>query len=689
MADNVLIEVTETIDAVEVAASVVVNEYSVAVTDGATGPQGIQGEQGPIGPAGTTDHDLLLNVRIAASGVTGGHINDQAQSIAGIKTFANGIDTTIATADRIQIDIAATPAASVPGLMQWNATDGTLDIGMPNDVTMQVGQEMFAKVVNRTGSTISNGKAVYFNGRLGNRPTIALAKSDAHATSCVAGLTTQDIEDGDEGYVTIVGYVRQIKTNYAGWTAGARLFISKDTAGELTIVEPVAPHHADVLGTVGIVGAAGIGSILVGIERHFALEDLSDVDGTPLTTSGQIPVWDNTTKYFDFDKNINNYSTIAKVEELQTATKEPTGFTNNSAINVSFNSTTKKITLTGTFKAYWRGVEIAALVNGWVSEAILPGAEIPVAPYYLYYDGTNFIWSTLPWAFDMLQIAYVNYTAAGAFIFAQRECHGFMDHTCHEAFHDNIGTFLESGGDISGVTLNSTTVAFRRPDISATTIKDEDLGSVLAAKTDKLYNRIALTLTGIVAFTLDAADIVPITSNNNPDYNRFVSPNWIQTPMPNNSYMCLWKIAVPVTSDAASQKYRYIWIQGQQQGTLASQQALTPLNLNLGNLTLFAPEFVFVARVIIRFTSNNWSVTQIDKLTGSRALTVSSTGGFLSTVTTDSTLTGNGTAGDPLSVNVGILAAGREHADNAAALLANLSVGDFYRTGDIVKVVHL
>jgi len=47
------------------------------------------------------------------------------------------------------------------------------------DITLQIGQEMFTKVRNNVpATTISNGKVVYFNGRVGNRPTVALAKGD-------------------------------------------------------------------------------------------------------------------------------------------------------------------------------------------------------------------------------------------------------------------------------------------------------------------------------------------------------------------------------------------------------------------------------------------------------------------------------------------------------------------------------
>lgn len=222
----------------------------------------------------------------------------------------------------IQFDAAAEPLETAEGLLQWNDTDGTLDLGMHGgEIIQQVGQELFVKVRNDEESTIENGKVVYISGRTGLFPDVKLARSDAEATSEVLGIATHDIAaTGDKfGYVTTMGYVRGIKTNYTGtgvwgttWVAGDRLWLSKTDAGVLTNVEPAVPHHSDSVGRVGIIGAAQ-GSILVMINRHKTLEELSDVDGTALTTTGQFPSWNQTTGYFDFDKNISNYAATVHV----------------------------------------------------------------------------------------------------------------------------------------------------------------------------------------------------------------------------------------------------------------------------------------------------------------------------------------------------------------------------------------
>jgi hypothetical protein len=115
--------------------------------------------------------------------------------------------------------------------------------------------------------------------------------------------------------------------------------------------------------------------------------------------------------------------------------------------------------------------------------------------------------------------------------------------------------------------------------------------------------------------------------------------------------MCIWQIGIPTTSDTQSQKYKYIYLQGQSNGTLASQQALQISNLALSALLSLSPEFVFLNRIILRYSSSNWTLTQVDAIQGTKNLQVTSpAGNYLSSVATDATLTGNGTLSTPLSV---------------------------------------
>jgi len=336
-------------------------------------------------------------------------------------------------------------------------------------------------------------------------------------------------------------------------------------------------------------------------------------------------------------------SDLVKFNNNLNLTKEPTGFTNNSAIDVSYDSTTRKITLTGTFEAYYKGNKITELVSGWESDA---HANVN-GNYFLYYDG-SFHFTTTAWTYDSLHIAYIQFDTHKIGV---REPHGFMNWQSHLEFHNTVGTYLSSGGDLSAYVLNSTTVANRRPNISSTVLYDEDLQSSLAALTSKLYTHRYLSGAAIRSFNVDQADII---ANNGsvPYWNQNNAGNWQQTLFTNNEYGAIFIVAIPTTSDTNSQKYRYMFVQPQQVSTtLAAIQALTPTSLTHGDSSALVSEFCFVGKIIIQATGSNWSIVSVEKLTGTRLTQVASpSGNYLSTVTHNSSLSGEGTPSNPLSV---------------------------------------
>ncbi|MGA2433934.1 MAG: hypothetical protein ABSG25_01475 [Bryobacteraceae bacterium] len=131
---------------------------------------------------------------------------------------------------------------------------------------------------------------------------------------------------------------------------------------------------------------------------------------------------------------------------------------------------------------------------------------------------------------------------------------------------------------------------------------------------------------------------------------------WTQTAMTNASYQTIWLAAMPCTSDTGSQNYRFIWIQGQANNTvLATEQALTPSSVNLGTLSTYVPELVFIAKVIINYTpggGGNWTIEEVDIITGTKySQSSSGNGTFLTAVSTNSSLSGAGTASSPLAIS--------------------------------------
>lgn len=135
-------------------------------------------------------------------------------------------------------------AASVRvGEAVWSASGGTLDLGLEYGVTMQIGQETYARVENSTGTTIPNGTAVGFAG-VGANNTLSVAPYLANGSSptlYILGVMTHDLPNsGQLGYCTVWGHVRGINTN--AFNVGDVLYASPAVAGGFTNVKPTAPN---------------------------------------------------------------------------------------------------------------------------------------------------------------------------------------------------------------------------------------------------------------------------------------------------------------------------------------------------------------------------------------------------------------------------------------------------------------
>lgn len=234
------------------------------------------------------------------------------QTIAGgTPLFSTGINTAY-----VQIDTAATPIASAPGLFQWNAVEDTVDLNA-NGVTYQLGQEIAPLVRNTSGSTITNGTPVMFAGTIGGSGRILVTPAVADGSipsSYILGILTEDIINNADGHATSFGKVRDLDTSgtpYSEtWVDGDILYVDPVTPGGLTNTKPSAPDSQIFVGVV-IYAHATNGSIFARPSWRGLVTDLDDVNGTPLTTTGQIMVWDQANQFFDFTNNISDFLTVA------------------------------------------------------------------------------------------------------------------------------------------------------------------------------------------------------------------------------------------------------------------------------------------------------------------------------------------------------------------------------------------
>lgn len=129
------------------------------------------------------------------------------------------------------------------GSMSWNDTDQTLDLGMEYGVIQQVGQEIYARVGNTTGSTIANGAVVGFAGAATNALLVSPYLADgSEPTLHILGVMPHELPDnGQKGYCCTWGFVRGIDTS--AFSAGDLLYASPTTAGALTKTKPTAPNN--------------------------------------------------------------------------------------------------------------------------------------------------------------------------------------------------------------------------------------------------------------------------------------------------------------------------------------------------------------------------------------------------------------------------------------------------------------
>lgn len=196
------------------------------------------------------------------------------------------------SAGQITFDQTPTGAAGV-GVMRWNDTDGTLDVGLKGgNVTLQVGQEMVARVVNKTGADLleANYQAVRISSAQGQRLAVQLAQGNNDLNSVdTIGIVTETITNNQEGFITILGQVKGINTTGSlqgeTWVDGDVLYLSPSVAGGITNVKPSAPNHMLVIGYVEYAHAQH-GKIYVKVQNGYELEELHDVAPLPYINNG-------------------------------------------------------------------------------------------------------------------------------------------------------------------------------------------------------------------------------------------------------------------------------------------------------------------------------------------------------------------------------------------------------------------
>ncbi len=174
------------------------------------------------------------------------------------------------------IDLAVTTSPITVNVFESFGSDGTLTLD----------------AVNKTGSTILKGSAVYISGAQGSRPKISLALADTNVTTSLAiGIAIADIPNNLDGTVITNGIVTGLNTS--AFSEGDKVFLSPTVPGGITKIIPTSPNNVVAIGTI-IDAHNTQGKIFVSIQYTSKLDRLVDVAITSPTNNDAL-VYDSVT----------------------------------------------------------------------------------------------------------------------------------------------------------------------------------------------------------------------------------------------------------------------------------------------------------------------------------------------------------------------------------------------------------
>jgi hypothetical protein len=318
------------------------------------------------------------------------------------------VSRSISNVDYIDFDTGSVQPGWKSGRVFWDNTDGALSVyNAEVDVTLQVGQENWTRVSNRTGATILNGTVVRLSGAHGDVPEVERAQSvkvsgSVNLQNQILGVATHDIETDSKGYITTQGLVRGVNTN--AFNEGDTLFVGTGSAGGIQNVPPVAPYEIIPIGVCVKAGPGGSGIIYVAVQEPIDFSDLSSalVDGTysygdlwTFKLSGSSGVWAHTNQLS------GSYGITGSLNITQGVTGSLFG-TASWARNVASSSfaTSASFALTA---SYLSGYASAFPFNG---NAVISGSLTVTGSVSVTQGITGSLFGTSSWSINAISSSY-------------------------------------------------------------------------------------------------------------------------------------------------------------------------------------------------------------------------------------------------------------------------------------------
>ena len=281
----------------------------------------------------TTSANVGANVQLTTTGLFVGNstINSIINSTQLISNSVFFYPTNTAL-----VTVANTSESSV----YYDSTSHAMMIYADDPSTpLYVGQQQLARVVNKSGSTLTYGTPVYLSGVQGNRPTVSPAQANSTAFDVVGLVATKaGIANNAEGFVLTNGILQNVST--VAYTAGSILWLA-NTAGNLTGTQPSYPDYQTQVGQA--LNSTTNGKIYVNIQSNFlAPAPNSSIllwDGKNQTSSNNFT--------FDYSNNVlyvgnSTVNTVIGYSNTAGTTtfNQVAGNSNNSIDSVIYNANT-------------------------------------------------------------------------------------------------------------------------------------------------------------------------------------------------------------------------------------------------------------------------------------------------------------------------------------------------------------
>lgn len=242
----------------------------------------VTGASGQVQVVASATGDPWVKVKNETSGSVA-YVHPEGVSVSNYSGAAysrvdiNGL--TMYGQSKITFDTTPDLATLNEGVIQWDATDSTLAVGMGNGVVQQVGAELPHKAKNVSGTDFVDGQIGYIFGASGQR--ISMKKPTASDITAIKALfmATQTVSNNNTGFFNALGVVHGVDTHL--FAEGAEVWLDT-TAGAITATAPAKPNYQARMGYV-VVSHATTGSIFFHPDIQPKLGDLSNADTTGMT----------------------------------------------------------------------------------------------------------------------------------------------------------------------------------------------------------------------------------------------------------------------------------------------------------------------------------------------------------------------------------------------------------------------